>query len=92
MKNILKICVIAVLTLSMLLCIVACTKDDTTDNGTAAPTGTNAPAGPTEAPTGGEDPTEAPTDDEDPTEEPTESATVAIVTDGNGYAEWNPIG
>ena len=91
MKNILKICVIAVLTLSMLLCIVACTGDGD-DKGTSAPTDgnqpTNAPAGPTE-----EDPTEEDPTDEDPTEEPTEeSQTIAQVTDGNGYADWNPIG
>ena len=85
MKNILKICVIAVLTLSMLLCIVACgDKDDTKDPATttAKPATTTAKPATTTA-GGGDDVTEAPVT--------TDAPEVEIGTDGNEFGGWNPI-
>lgn len=86
MKNILKICVIAVLTLSMLLCIVACgDKDDTKDPATTTAgkpaTTTAKPATTTAAP------------DANVTEAPvtTDAPEVEIGTDGNEFGGWNPI-
>ena len=85
MKNILKICVIAVLTLSMLLCIVACgDKDDTKDPATTTAgkpaTTTAKPATTTAAP---DDGTEAPVT--------TDAPEVEIGTDGTEFGGWNPI-
>ena len=78
MKNILKICVIAVLTLSMLLCIVACgDKDDTKDPATTTAKPATTTAG------GGDDVTEAPVT--------TDAPEVEIGTDGNEFGGWNPI-
>ena len=85
MKNILKICVIAVLTLSMLLCIVACgDKDDDKDPAITTAkkpaTTTAKPATTTAAP---DDGTEAPVT--------TDAPEVEIGTDGNEFGGWNPI-
>ena len=86
MKNILKICVIAVLTLSMLLCIVACgdkdgDKDPATTTAKKPATTTAKPATTTAAP------------DADVTEAPvtTDAPEVEIGTDGNKFGGWNPI-
>ena len=85
MKNILKICVIAVLTLSMLLCIVACGgKDDDKDPATTtakkpAPT-TSKPPTTTAAP---DDGTEAPVT--------TDAPEIEIGTDGTDYGPLTPI-
>ena len=85
MKNILKICVIAVLTLSMLLCIVACgdkdgDKDPATTTAKKPATTTAKPATTTAAP---DDGTEAPVT--------TDAPEVEIGTDGNKFGGWNPI-
>ena len=87
MKNILKICVIAVLTLSMLLCIVACgDKDGDKDPATTTakkPATTTAKPATTTAGGGDDDVTEAPVT--------TDAPDVEIGTDGNEFGGWNPI-
>ena len=87
MKNILKICLIAVLTLSMILCIVACGPDEEPDEGKTT-TGKTTTAAVTTAGQGGDTVTTAGGGDDVVTTLPS----VDQVTDGGNYGDFNPIG